>query len=146
MFPSEPSSPAERLWFWPKSTTHGRVQANPTRQYMLSVSGFPPHFGTSGRHRPGLHGCCGGKVPGVLPGSVREDAGDLPDACPRSGVDILRYPLGAGWMQAVSLPPVGIKSPMKTVTLPVQPFKNKGLSSPLPYRRSMVQQLVSPPL
>lgn len=122
--PSEASSPQERLWFWPKSTTHGRVQANPTRQYMLSVSGrFPPRCGSSGLHRRGLHGCSGLQRSGVSTENIRVDGcGDLSAAWPRSGVGILRCPLGARWMQAVYR--LSASSQTKNTTkFPVKSFK-----------------------
>lgn len=83
-------------------------------------------------------------MPGVLPGSVREDAGDLPDARPRSGVDILRCPLwcslDAGSESAASRYKVTYENSNASGTT----FQNKSLLSTLLYRRLMVQALVPP--
>lgn len=85
----EPHKPKEKLWFRPRSTTNERVQANPTRQYILSLSGlFPPCFGRFWLHQRGLHGCRG--VVAVRDVTRKKVTAISPCGYPRSGVGILR--------------------------------------------------------
>jgi len=52
---SEPHNPSEKLLFRPSSSAHERLQANPTRQYILSLL-YPP-FGPLWVRQGRLHRC-----------------------------------------------------------------------------------------